>query len=270
MSVKGILSKDEFEKLEAGEQENFVNRDGSDLYYLDLIKEEADEIAGLQPLKNVTKKERKRADQAEKQLKQFSNLGKNPEELLAMIELAAKADDTSTLPPHQNHTQQADINTVLEKQHQEHLRQIAKMGDGHKSALAAKDTEVDTLKKKIAQDKFNSAISEAGLAVGIKPKNIKWAQQDLAGRVQFNDTGKATMLDEDGDPTSINVQDFLDKDWRKENDDMYVKVASGGGVNLNSNAPSGGFATKYINAGDHKAFNDNLDAIRSGKVKVKT
>jgi len=270
MPVKGILSKDEYEVLDASEQENFVNRDGSDLYFLDLSKEEADEIAGLQPLKDVTNKERKRAAQAEKQLKQFSNLGKTPDELLAMIELAVKADEQINPLQTQNNTQQPDINAVLEKQHQEHLRQIAKMGEGHKSDLAVKESEVDTLKKKIAQDKFNSAISEAGLAVGIKPKNIKWAQQDLAGRVQFNDTGKATMLDEDGDPTSVSVQDFLDKDWRKENDDMYVKVSSGGGVSLNSNTPSGGFATKYINAGDHKAFNDNLDAIRSGKVKVKT
>ena len=88
MSVKGILSKDEYEVLDASEQENFVNRDGSDLYFLDLSKEEADEIAGLQPLKDVTNKERKRAAQAEKQLKQFSNLGKTPDELLTMIELA--------------------------------------------------------------------------------------------------------------------------------------------------------------------------------------
>jgi len=269
MSVKGILSKDEFEKLESGEQENFVNRDGSDLFYLDLAKEEADEIAGLQPLKDVTNKERKRAAQAEKLLKPFISLGKTPEELLAMIELAAKADEQPSPLQTQNNAQQADINTVLEKQHQEHLRQIAKIVEGHKTDLALKEKESSALKQKMAQDKFDAAISEAGLAVGVKPKNIKYARQDLTGRVQFNDKGMATMLDVDGDPTSVSVQDYLDKDWRRENDDMFVKLSSGSGVNINSNS-SGNFSTKTVKVGymDNAAKIANLEKLATGKAKI--
>lgn len=181
--------------------------------------------AEVATLKKTLKKERDRADAADKKLKDFGDLDVDKaKEALEAVESGKLKTDTEVQQAQREAVKKAVADTKAEAQ-----------------------KTIDALTGDINRHKLTEPIKAAALKAGVLPKLINQVAQLNEQRFKL-DGDKVVVLDADGDPTATTVDDYFAKGYKTDYPEFYAPNGGGGsgsnGSNSNGNGATGKTMTR--------------------------
>lgn len=209
------LTVDSLEGVDEALRSLYTEKDGKHVLNVEGIEDTS-------ALKDALRKERKRADDAEKQKKAWERSGKTPDEIAELIE-----------------AQQARETTEAERRG-EWDKLKAQMNTAHQSELAKKDETLAAMRKRLSSELVDkNAVSEIATAGGVPDLLLPHVQRQTKVDDDFN----VTVVDAKGDPRiKGNGDPFTIKDLVAEMkaSDVYGRAFNGSGNSGSGTPPNSG------------------------------
>lgn len=238
--------------------------DGSSSYVFEAFTK-----ADVDSLKLVADKERKAAAEAAKKLKAFGDI--SAEELATIrdehLRLKEEAE-RNALKAEADKVGLSDekLADLQEKWESESARKIKKVDESYQTKLADQAKEIDRLNSVIREQIETTRLSEALANVKVRPEQIRNATRLLLldGLVKLNQsTGTIEVIDAEGDPRPIKLEDYLKTEWFEQNKVFFESQSISGTGTPNS---GGGNSGKHIDSRTKMSPKDRRDYIqRHGK-----
>lgn len=179
--------------------------------------------------------------------------GLSPEQIKKLREASEKSEDEAA-------RKAGDFDKLLEKRLGEQKVEYEK--------------QLDTLrpyKSKYEDRELEFAIRDAAIKGGVLEEDLPFVLDIVKGkRVKLDEkTGKAVVLDKDGDATGLSVEKFFADPFKTEAPKFYKPVGgSGGGAGGGGGGGGKGGAGGSPTITDNASFIANIDNIAAGKTKV--
>jgi hypothetical protein len=238
------------------------NEEGEFVLAVEGVKDHPDVTA----LKNALDRERTERKNFKKQLDEL-NTKFDGIDLEKYNELLEKAEKDEEEESKKKGDTEALIQKRLEKQQREYDRKLAQLDEQLKSVTS----ERDNFKNNFMKEKIGSQVRQVATERGVRPRLMKYVEQDALNAFTFDEDGNIIGVDADGETprSDLTVDKWLDE-FLVDNEDFIQPNA--GGV---SDRKGGGTSAKKtkgksISQNDPLAFGENLEGILSGEVTVNT
>jgi hypothetical protein len=183
-------------------------------------------------LRSTMKKERDRANELDKKLKAFGEL--TPEEAAELRELKRKQSEGGEK---EKEKEKVDLDALRKKWRKE-------VDDEY----APKLKEIDTLRAENRKLKLEDRVRAQALKSGIVPEDIDDVMLITSKFFDLDEKDRIVVLDEEGDPSSVTLEQFFDEKFKKLKPKYYAGTkASGSGANGSQGAGGSGPAVDELN-----------------------